>query len=56
MTDFNTYLKEFIAAAIREDVGDGDHSSLACIPADAHGKAQLICKEDGIIAGIDVAR
>ena len=56
MTDFNTYLKEFIAAAIREDVGDGDHSSLACIPADTHGKAQLICKEDGIIAGIDVAR
>ena len=56
MTDFNTYLKEFIAAAIREDVGDGDHSSLACIRADAHGKAQLICKEDGIIAGIDVAR
>lgn len=56
MTDFNAYLKDFIASAIREDIGDGDHSSLACIPTDAVGKAQLICKEDGIIAGIEVAK
>ncbi len=56
MTDFKTYLAEFIDAAIGEDVGDGDHSSLSCIPADAQGRAQLIVKEDGIIAGIDVAR
>lgn len=56
MTDFQTYLDQFIDSAIREDVGDGDHSSLSCIPADAVDKAQLIVKEDGIIAGIEVAR
>lgn len=54
--DFEKYLDEFIANAIKEDVGDGDHSSLSSIPATAVGKAQLICKEDGIIAGIDVAK
>lgn len=56
MNSFETYLDNFIDAAIREDVGDGDHSSLACIPADAVGRAQLIVKQDGIIAGIDIAR
>ncbi len=45
-----------IANAIREDVGDGDHSSLSCIPATATGKAKLLVKDDGIIAGIDFAR
>ncbi len=44
-----------IANAIREDVGDGDHSSLACIPADAHGKAKLLVKDQGIIAGVAFA-
>ncbi|MBP5366788.1 MAG: carboxylating nicotinate-nucleotide diphosphorylase [Bacteroidales bacterium] len=56
MPDFDEYLNNFIDSAIREDVGDGDHSSLSCIPADARGRAQLIVKEDGIIAGIDVAQ
>lgn len=46
----------FIENAFREDVGDGDHSSLSCIPADAMGKAQLIVKEDGIIAGIEIGK
>ncbi|MDY2587793.1 carboxylating nicotinate-nucleotide diphosphorylase [Winogradskyella aquimaris] len=45
-----------IANAIREDVGDGDHSSLACIPASAVGKAKLLVKDNGIIAGIDFAK
>ncbi|NNL83838.1 MAG: carboxylating nicotinate-nucleotide diphosphorylase [Winogradskyella sp.] len=45
-----------IANAIREDVGDGDHSSLACIPSSAKGKAKLLVKDEGIIAGIDFAR
>lgn len=45
-----------IKNAIREDVGDGDHSSLACIPADAKGTAQLLVKDKGIIAGVDFAR
>ncbi|APA62894.1 carboxylating nicotinate-nucleotide diphosphorylase [Maribacter sp. 1_2014MBL_MicDiv] len=44
-----------IANAIREDVGDGDHSSLACIPDSATGKAKLLVKDEGIIAGVDFA-
>lgn len=44
-----------IANAIREDVGDGDHSSLACIPDTAVGKAKLLVKDEGIIAGVDFA-
>lgn len=55
MTDFKAYLDQFIDSAIREDVGDGDHSSLCCIPAEAIDKAQLIIKEDGVLAGVDVA-
>lgn len=47
---------EFIAAALKEDVGSGDYSSLASIPADARGMAVLKIKEDGIIAGIDLAK
>lgn len=45
-----------IANAIREDVGDGDHSSLSCIPETTSGKAKLLVKDDGIIAGIDFAK
>ncbi|MBR6251650.1 MAG: carboxylating nicotinate-nucleotide diphosphorylase [Bacteroidales bacterium] len=55
MTDFDKYLTEFIDNAIREDVGDGDHSSLSCIPEDAIDHAKLIVKDNGIIAGVDVA-
>ncbi len=47
--------REFIAAALLEDVGDGDFSTLASIPPDAKGKAVLKIKEAGIIAGIDLA-
>lgn len=53
---FEKELDLTIANAIREDVGDGDHSSLACIPADAKGKAKLLVKEDGIIAGVEMAQ
>ena len=45
-----------IANAIREDVGDGDHSSLACIPDNARGKAKLLVKDKGIIAGVAFAK
>jgi nicotinate-nucleotide pyrophosphorylase (carboxylating) len=45
-----------IANAIREDVGDGDHSSLSCIPVTTMGKAKLLVKDEGIIAGIDFAK
>ena len=53
---FDKELKLFIENAIREDVGDGDHSSLACIPADAVGKAKLLVKDEGILAGVEFAR
>ncbi len=39
-----------------EDIGDGDHTTLSCIPATAIGKSQLIVKEDGVLAGVEVAR
>lgn len=53
---FQNELQVLIANAIREDVGPGDYSSLACIPADAMGKAKLLVKEDGIIAGVSLAK
>ncbi|EON79287.1 Quinolinate phosphoribosyltransferase [Lunatimonas lonarensis] len=49
-------LEEFITAAFREDIGDGDHSTLAVIPANATGKAKLLIKESGILAGVELAR
>jgi nicotinate-nucleotide pyrophosphorylase (carboxylating) len=45
----------FIKNAIAEDLGDGDHTSLSTIPADAQGNARLIIKEDGILAGVELA-
>lgn len=53
---FNTEIELIISNAIREDVGDGDHSSLACIPASAKGKAKLLVKDEGIIAGVEFAK
>jgi nicotinate-nucleotide pyrophosphorylase (carboxylating) len=53
---FQTELQLIIANAIREDVGPGDYSSLACIPSEAQGKAKLLVKADGIIAGIEFAQ
>ncbi|MFW2348444.1 MAG: carboxylating nicotinate-nucleotide diphosphorylase [Wenyingzhuangia sp.] len=52
---FEKEIKLIIANAIREDVGDGDHSSLACIPSTADGKAKLLVKDTGVIAGVDFA-
>lgn len=53
---FNKEIDLIIANAVREDVGDGDHSSLACIPEDAMGQAKLLVKDEGIIAGVEFAR
>lgn len=46
---------KLIQLAIFEDIGDGDHTSLACIPSNAIGKAQLLVKQNGILAGVKVA-
>jgi nicotinate-nucleotide pyrophosphorylase (carboxylating) len=53
---FNKEIELIIENAIREDVGDGDHSSLACISSDARGKAKLLVKDEGIIAGVEFAK
>jgi nicotinate-nucleotide pyrophosphorylase (carboxylating) len=53
---FQTELDIIISNAIREDLGDGDHSSLACIPETAIGKAKLLVKDNGIIAGVEFAK
>lgn len=55
MEDFNTKLTAFIRTALEEDIGDGDHSTLSCIPADVKGKAVLKIKEAGILAGVQIA-
>ncbi len=49
-------IDDLLTLAFAEDVGDGDHTTLSTIPADAMGKQQLIVKEEGILAGVDVAR
>tara|TARA_R110001583_G_scaffold4351_2_gene25215 strand:- start:51145 stop:52002 length:858 start_codon:yes stop_codon:yes gene_type:complete len=53
---FEKELDIIISNAVREDVGGGDYSSLACIPESATGKAKLLVKEDGIIAGVEFAK
>ncbi len=55
MGTFEEQLAALIEAAFKEDVGDGDHSTLCCIPADAKGKAVLKIKQNGILAGMDIA-
>lgn len=53
---FQKEINLIIANAIREDIGEGDHTSLSCIPYEAEGKARLLVKEKGIIAGVDFAK
>jgi nicotinate-nucleotide pyrophosphorylase (carboxylating) len=47
---------ELIALAFAEDIGDGDHTTLCCIPPEEKGKSRLIIKEDGVLAGVEVAK
>lgn len=52
----NTYTEELIKLAIAEDIGDGDHTSLSCIPDTAQGKVKLLIKEPGILAGVEITK
>lgn len=52
---FDEQLHHLVKEALKEDIGDGDHSTLSCIPADAKGKAVLKIKQDGILAGLSIA-
>lgn len=49
-------LYQFISNAFYEDVRDGDHTSLACVPEEAEGRAKLLVKDDGILAGVELAK
>lgn len=49
-------LDEIIQFALREDIGEGDHSTLACVPKNATGVAKLLVKENGVLAGVEVAK
>lgn len=54
--DSEKLIDDLIDLAIREDIGDGDHTSLACIPVNIVGKAKLLVKDEGIIAGVEIAK
>lgn len=53
--DYRTKLADFVSSALEEDLGDGDHSTRSCIDANAKGKAVLKIKDQGILAGVDIA-
>lgn len=55
MSTFDEQLQHLVTEALKEDVGDGDHSTLCCIPADKRGKAVLKIKQEGTLAGLAVA-
>lgn len=55
MKNFDEQLRRLVDAALLEDVGDGDHSTLCCIPANAKGRAVLKIKGQGVLAGVDIA-
>lgn len=52
----NELIEELIKLSFAEDIGDGDHTTLCCIPAEAIGKQRLIVKEEGILAGVEIAK
>ena len=56
MQNINDYIRQFVENAFREDIGDGDHTTLSCIPANTPGKAKLLVKEPGILAGAEIAK
>ena len=56
MLSVNELVDRLIDLAFAEDIGDGDHTTLCCIPEDAMGKSHLLIKEDGILAGVEVAK
>ena len=56
MLSVNELEDRLIDLAFAEDIGDGDHTTLCCIPDDAMGKSHLLIKEEGILAGVEVAK
>ena len=56
MNTTDELIDELITLAFAEDIGDGDHTTLCCIPSEAEGKSQLIIKEEGVLAGVEMAQ
>ena len=56
MLSVNELEERLIDLAFAEDIGDGDHTTLCCIPEDAMGKSHLLIKENGVLAGVEVAK
>ena len=56
MKSIDELIDDLLTLAFAEDVGDGDHTTLSTIPADAKGRQRLIVKEEGILAGVEIAR
>lgn len=54
--EYKPFVDELIELCIKEDIGDGDHTSLSCIPENEHGRMRLLCKQEGVIAGIEIAQ
>lgn len=54
--EYKPFVDSLIELCIREDIGDGDHTSLCCIPETEHGRMRLLCKQEGTIAGIEIAQ
>lgn len=53
--EYIPFVNDLIELAIREDIGDGDHTSLCCIPHDERGRMKLLIKQEGILAGVEIA-
>ena len=56
MNDFESRIEDFVIRGLAEDVGEGDHTSMACIRSTRVSKAKLLIKDDGVVSGIEVAR
>ena len=56
MLSVDELVDRLIDLSFAEDIGDGDHTTLCCIPADAMGQSKLLIKEDGILAGVEIAK
>ncbi|MDE7069609.1 MAG: carboxylating nicotinate-nucleotide diphosphorylase [Alistipes sp.] len=54
--EYRPFVDDLIDLAVREDIGDGDHTSLCCIPATQRGRMRLLCKQEGVLAGVEIAR
>lgn len=54
--EYKPFVDELIELCIKEDIGDGDHTSLCCIPASEQGRMRLLCKQEGVIAGMEIAK